>query len=324
MPLSTILTRRAALTGIGGGALALAAGPGFAAAPLLGPMRPVANRVTLGGFEVVTILDGGAVMDGPHPIFGENVDAAKVQALVAENDLPETKMEITFTPVLVNTGKELILFDTGNGEGARPGRGQLRQNLAAAGYAPEDVDIVVLTHFHPDHIGGLMEGGAPAYPNARYVTSGAEYDFWSAEERLSGPTERSAKLTQANVVPLRDKITFIKPGDDVVGGVTALDASGHTPGMMGYHFESEGQRLALIADTANHFVASVQRPDWHVRFDMDKEKAVAARKRVLGMIAADGIPFTGYHMPFPALGYLTEKGEGFAYSPETYQFETQG
>lgn len=317
---STIITRRAALTTMAGG-LALAAGPSFASAPMLGSLRPMVNRVTLGAFEVTTIMDGAVVLDGPHPIFGQNVEAAEVQALAAENGLPTEKMEISFTPVLVNTGSQLVLFDTGNGEGARPGRGNLRPQLAAAGYKPEDVDVVVITHFHPDHIGGLMEGGAPAYPNATYVTGATEYDFWSAEDKLTGGTERVAKITQSNVVPLRDQMKFIKPGDSVASGIDAVDAFGHTPGMIAYHIESEGKRLMLISDTANHFVVSMQRPDWHVRFDGDKEAAAASRKRILGMIAADKIPFTGYHMPFPALGYLEAHGEGFHYVPETYQFE---
>ncbi len=324
MPRNAPLTRRAALAGLSGAGLALAASPAFSAAPMLGPLRPTVNRVKLGAFEVTTIWDGAAVLDGPHPIFGENQEAAAVQALAAENGLPGDKMEISFTPVLVNTGSELILFDTGNGEGARPGRGNLRPHLEAAGYSPEQVDVVVLTHMHPDHIGGMMEGGAPAFPNARYVTAAAEYDFWSPEERLSGPTERVATLVQSNVKPMAEKMTFIKPGDSVASGVEAIDAAGHTPGMTNWHIESEGQRLVIIADTANHFVVSMQRPDWHVRFDMDKEGAAATRKRVLGMIAADGIPFTGYHMPFPGIGYLEAAGEGFHYTAAAYQFAVRG
>lgn len=316
MTLHAPITRRAALAGLG----ALAAAPAFAAAPMLGPLRPVANRVKLGGFEVTTILDGAAVLDGPHPIFGENQEAAAVEALMAENGLPPKKVEFTFVPVLVNTGTALVLFDTGNGEGARPGRGELRPNLAAAGYKPEDVDVVVLTHMHPDHIGGTMEGGAPAFPNARYVVGAAEYDFWSAPERLSGPTERVAGLVKSNVVPLAEKTTFIKAGDAVASGIEAVDASGHTPGMLAFHIESEGRRLMLTTDVANHFVASMQRPDWHVRFDMDKAGAAATRRRLLGMIAADRIAFTGYHMPFPGLGYLDAAGDGFRYSPAAYQF----
>ena len=323
MPQSTLISRREALVGLAA-AGSLAASPSIAGAPLLGPLTPVANRVVLGGFEVTTIFDGGIVLDGPHPIFGQNVEASEVEALVAANGLPPTKMEIGFTPVVVNTGSELVLFDTGNGAGRRPNAGHLRERLGAAGYKPEDIDKIVITHMHPDHIGGLMEDGAPAFPNATYVTGAAEYDFWSPEERLTGGTERVAKLVQSNVKPLAEKMSFIKPGDAVASGIEAVDAFGHTPGMLNFHIESDGKRVMLIADTANHFVASMQRPDWHVRFDGDKEKAAATRKRILGMISADKIPFTGYHMPFPAMGYLEAKGEGFHYSPETYQFEAAG
>ena len=321
---SGILTRRAALTGIAAAGAALMAGPALSAAQMLGPLRQTANRVKLGGFEVTTILDGAVVLDGPYPIFGGYASEAEVQALAAENKLPPSKLEIGFTPVLVNTGKELILFDTGNGAGTRPARGNLRPGLAAAGYTPEDVDIVVITHMHPDHIGGIMEDGAPAYRNATYVTAAAEYDFWSPEDKLSGGTERVTKIVRASLVPMVEKIRFIKPGDSVVSGIEAIDASGHTPGQMAYHIESEGKRLVLIADVANHFVVALQRPDWHVRFDMDKEKAVATRKSILGMIAADGVPFTGYHMPFPAMGWLSPKGPGYEFIPATYQFAAGG
>ncbi|MEO0360725.1 MAG: MBL fold metallo-hydrolase [Pseudomonadota bacterium] len=315
-------TRRATL----GGLAAAAALPAVsqAAAPMLGASRPVVNRVTLGGFEVTTIFDGAITLDGPHPIFGENAEAAAVEALAAENNLPPKTMEIGFTPVVVNTGEQLILFDAGNGAGRRPNAGHLRERLAEAGYTPDQIDVVVITHMHPDHIGGLMEDGSPAFPNASYVTSSAEYDFWSPEERMSGPTERVATLVNSNVKPLAEKFSFIAPGDSVASGIEAVDASGHTPGHTAYHIESEGQRLLLIADLANHFVVSMQRPDWHVRFDMDKEKAVAARKRILGMIAADGIPFAGYHMPFPAVGFLEAEGEGFRYSAAAYQFAVSG
>lgn len=292
---------------------------GTAASPF--PSRPVANRFMVGAFEVTTIFDGAVQLDGPHPIFGANVDAAEVMKLAEENFLPGSKMEIGFTPTVIRNGGNTILFDSGNGDstGRRPNAGNLVQNMALIGIKAEDVTHVLLTHFHPDHIGGLVEGGKTTFPNAVYVANAAEYDFWIADERLSGPTERVGKLVQSNVKPFAEKFTFIKPGDSVVSGLTAIDASGHTPGHTAYHIEDGGERVLLIGDACNHYVVSLQRPDWHVRFDMDKEKAVQTRKSLLGMIAADKIPFIGYHMPFPSVGYVAPKGDSFKYEPASYQ-----
>ncbi|MEO1331489.1 MAG: MBL fold metallo-hydrolase [Pseudomonadota bacterium] len=318
------VSRRGALLGLAGaaGASAFAGAPiaARAEAPLAGVSRPTFYRFKLGGFEVTTLLDGAVQLPGPHPIFGQDQDAGAVADLAEANFLPADQMEIGFTVTIVNTGNEVILFDTGNGPGdRRPAAGQLYARLADAGLSPEQIDVVVLTHFHPDHIGGLMEDGAPAFPNARYVTNAVEYDFWSAEDKLSGGTERVARLTQSNVAPLAEKMSFIKPGEDVVSGVTAVDGSGHTPGHTVYNVESEGRRLMVTADVANHYVVSLQKPEWHVRFDMDKEAAGQARKQVFGMIAADRIPFVGYHMPFPAVGYVEPLGDGFRFVPASYQ-----
>ncbi len=321
-----VLSRRGLIKGTAAAGLAAATtgalpGAASAKAPLLGAERPGHYRFELGDFEVTTLLDGAIKLDGPHPIFGENVEEAEVHALAEKNYLPPSQMAISFTPVIVNTGEQVIMFDSGNGAGRRPDAGHLAELFEQAGYAPGEVDIVVLTHFHPDHIGGLMEDGAPLFPNASYVTNEVEYDFWRAEDKLTGGTERVAKLTQSNVVPLAEKMTFIKAGGDVVSGITAVDAAGHTPGHTAFHVESAGKRLMITADTANHYVVSLQRPDWHVRFDMDKEDAIASRKSVFGMIAADRIPFTGYHMPAPSVGYVEQIDGGFRYVPASYQLD---
>src|SRR5690606_32314110 len=147
----------------------------------------------------------------------------------------------------------------------------------------------------------------------------AEYDFWTADERLTGATENSARAVQSNVAPLAERMTFLGDGDEVVSGISAMLATGHTPGHMIFNLESDGKRLVLTADTANHYVASLQRPDWHVRFDMDKDEGAATRRRVFDMIAAERIPFIGYHMPFPALGYIEPLDQGYRFVPVSYQ-----
>ncbi len=320
------LSRRHLLTSAAGAVtLASLTDAGFstaqAAAPLQGTFAPSHYRFKLGAFEITTINDGAVQLDGPHPIFGQNVEATQVQDLMVKNYLPPTRMEIGFTPVIINTGSEVILFDTGNGNRNRPKTGLLAARLAQAGLSVAQIDKVVITHAHPDHISGLIEDGKAIFPNARYFMGAVEYDFWSPKDKLSGNTERVAKLVQSKVVPLADKFTFIKNEDSVASGITALDAFGHTPGHTIFHIESEGNRLMLMADTVNHFVASLQRPDWHVRFDMDKAQAGTTRKRLFDLLATDRIPFAGYHMPFPALGFV-EKSDGpsYRYIPVSYQF----
>jgi glyoxylase-like metal-dependent hydrolase (beta-lactamase superfamily II) len=314
----TLLTRRSVLaTGAAGAALGLS--QAHAAAPLMGSWRPTYRRVKLGAFEVTTLLDGAAPVPNPQGIFGQDQSVETVEGLLSANNLPTDMMEFTFLPTVVNTGSELILFDTGNGAGAQPARGNLLTAMEAAGYSADQVDVVVITHMHPDHIGGMMTDGAPTFPNARYVMGATEYDFWNASERVGTGAEGIHTMVRNMLTPMAERTTFIQPGDSVVSGIEAMAAFGHTPGHMVYHIESEGSRVVLTADAANHFVLSLQRPDWEVRFDMDKAAAAQTRKDLFGMLAADGVPFIGYHMPYPAMGFVEAAGEGFDYTPVSYQ-----
>jgi glyoxylase-like metal-dependent hydrolase (beta-lactamase superfamily II) len=307
------LTRRDAMTACAALPLAAAlpAAPAAANAPPLGALQTPAFRFPLGGFEVTALLAGARVTDKPHETFGLNASPEAFAAASAAAFIPADRTRNHFTPVAVNTGAELILFDTGlsaEGTGAA---------LAAAGIDPAQVDVVVLTHMHGDHIGGLMaaDGVTPFYPNARYATGQAEFDHWAAQGNEG---------FEKNVRPLADKMTFLADGAAPVSGITAILAAGHTPGHMAYHIESDGQRLMLTADTANHYVWSLQYPDWEVRFDADKAMAAATRRTLFGQIAADRIPFIGYHMPFPALGFAEAQDAGFRFVPHSYQMLLQG
>ncbi|MBN2629011.1 MAG: MBL fold metallo-hydrolase [Rhodobacteraceae bacterium] len=305
------LSRRSALFAAAAApfAPALLTRPAFAAAEMKGAATPGFNRFKLGAFEVTTLLVGSRTGDKPQETFGTNATPEEFAALSAANFLPVDKSHTFFTPTIVNTGSELVLFDTGLAPQAITGV------LAAAGYTPDQVDVVVLTHMHGDHIGGMAGDAGVTFANARYVTGAIEHNHWSAAANEG---------FDAKVKPQNDKMTFLDDGGAVSPGITAMAAFGHTPGHMAYMLESDGQRLALTVDAANHYVWSLQKPDWEVRFDMDKAAAAATRRALFGMLAAERVPFVGYHMPFPGVGYVEAAGDGFRYVPTSYQMMLNG
>jgi glyoxylase-like metal-dependent hydrolase (beta-lactamase superfamily II) len=290
---------------------------------MLGASKPSWARFKLGSFELTMIADSDAFIDGPFPIVGANSSQADVEQLMRDNLLPPATYQPGFTPMIVNTGREVVIFDTGNGESGfikRPNGGWLASLLGSAGFAPEQIDLVVLSHGHLDHVAGIMEGGKPLFPNARYVISGTEYNFWAPEGKHAGQLEQLAAVFRANVVPVAEKTRFLKPGEDVVSGIRSLDAPGHTPGHLAFMLESDGQQMLFWGDCAHHQVASLARPDWHCAFDIDKEQGAATRKRIYDMAAAERLPVAGYHMPFPSLGYVERRAEGgYRWLAHTYQ-----
>ncbi|MEO0487533.1 MAG: MBL fold metallo-hydrolase [Pseudomonadota bacterium] len=281
-----------------------AAGGHAAVAP-----APVARSFAVGEFTVTTLLAGSGTRGEPQGTFGMNVSAEEFAAVSAENFISADSYVGSFTPVLVQTGSETILFDTG-----LPGDG-VPNALASVGLSPADITHVVLTHMHPDHIGGMTNDAGEVYTNAAYIAGSTEYNFWNG----LGAGNRIFDLMSAKVMPFAERMTFLDDGGAVRSGITAMDASGHTPGHMAYMIESGGDQLLITADMANHHVWSLANPDWEVRFDADKAAAAATRRRVLGMLAADRIPMVGYHMPFPAAGYVEARGDGFHWVPVTYQ-----
>lgn len=298
------LTRRQAMAGTAALPFATTlAGTARAQAPATS--LPRFRDFTLGDFKVTTLLAGSRPVENPQGIFGMNVSEEAFAEASAANFIPTDMAQFFFTPTVVNTGSEVILFDAGLSSAGTA------DALSTAGYAPGDITHVVLTHMHGDHIGGLSDdSGAETFSNAAYVTGQVEYDAWAAMENDG---------FEAKVRPLADKMSFLGDGDSVRSGITAMAAFGHTPGHMAYMLESNGEQLMLMADTANHYVWSLAYPDWEVRFDADKAAAAETRRRVLGMAAADRIPLIGYHMPFPGLGFVETRGDGFHYVPHSYQ-----
>ena len=271
--------------------------------------RSATRRFQIGTFTVTMLLDGATTRDEPQSIFGMNISPEEFAEVSAANFIPADDFTLSFTPVLVEAGDDKILFDTGLGQGGST------TALAEIGLTPSDITHVVLTHYHPDHIGGLMQDGADVFANAAYVTGQTEYDFWTG----AGADSNLGQAVAASVVPLAERMSFIGDGDSPRSGITAVEAFGHTPGHMAYMIEDDGAQLLLTADMANHYVWSFARPDWGFSFDGDKEAASASRRNVLGMLAADKVPMIGYHMPFPAAGFVETRGDGFRFVPVSYQ-----
>lgn len=305
----TRISRRSILAA--GAAMPVAAGlsalPARAGGHAAAVQNAIQNTFALGDFQVSTLLAGTRTVDeNIQGIFGMNVSPEEFAEVSRQNFIPADKSQFFFTPTVVRTGSDVVLFDTGLSAAGTTAA------LKAAGIMPEDVTVVVITHMHGDHVGGMTgEDGSLTYANARYVTGQAEFDHWNGTDN---------ETFAGKVKPFAERFEFIGDGASVASGITGMAAFGHTPGHMAYMVESGGEQLLLIADAANHYVWSLAYPDWEVRFDIDKAAAAATRKKLLGMAAADRIPLIGYHMPFPGMGFVDTRGEGgFHYVPATYQ-----
>ncbi len=308
------LTRRAALAGVAAAPIAatVASRPAIAAGHDAHARKPLhARAFNVGDFTVHSLLAGTAIREtGMQATFAGGATDEEFATVAAENFIPGDAGQFYFTPTLVDTGSQKILFDTGlNAAG-------ITQALKDAGTTPDDIDVVVLTHMHPDHIGGMAgEDGTATFANARFITAAKEYDFWSKMDAGN----RVGDVVAAKVTPQAEKMTFIEDGGEIASGVTGVAAFGHTPGHMAVMLESAGAQMVLTADLANHYVFAFAHPEWETSFDMDKAAATAARKNILGMLAADRLPMIGYHMPFPAAGYVESRGNGFRFVPASYQ-----
>ena len=287
---------------------------------MLQSIRPIYQRFTFGETEVTTILDGTHVRSPLNPPFAMDKDETELEEIGRANRLPWDLFENSYTPTLIKVGDELVLVDVGFGQGGREsGTGHLRERLREVGHAPEDVSIVVFTHVHPDHILGVNEGDGLAFPNARHMIGRREFDAWLSGDEIPSRRDANRQMFMELIVPLADRLTFLEDGDQVVSGLTAEAAYGHSVGHLMFRLESAGKQLLVWGDVANHYVYSVQYPESPVGFDDDRSSAAATRKRVLEMAATDELLICGHHMPCPSVGYIERSGAGYRWVPASYQ-----
>ncbi len=284
-------------------------------------VRPHVYQFNFGDSIITNMLEGHVTRDDLHPFVATNATADDVQQLAKRYKIPYPKLEHSFVTTLIQTPDALIAFDPGFGENApMPSAGFFNASLGTAGFSVDDIDMVVISHCHPDHIGNLMTGGKPTFPNAQIVFGRTEFDYWKRGENISDMRKHTLSLFEKVALPLIDKIRFIEPDESIVSGLTAVNAFGHSAGHLAFHYESKGQELLMLNDTVAHYLASFANPDWHFSMDDDPDMAATTRRRVLDMAATSGIPVIGFHLPFPAIGFVEKNTDSFEFRPASYQF----
>ena len=324
----TEFNRRRILTGAAAATAAtalapFAAPPARAAAPLAGKQAPSFYRSKLGDFEITVVNDGARAIPLP-PTFVRNVPIEQVLAAAEAAYMPKGSIVAPFNPIVVNTGAKLVLIDTGYGPGVAPTVGLLPATLAAAGIDPKAIEIVLISHMHGDHILGLKTpDGALAFPNAEIKVPAVDWTFWMSDENMSKAPEGFQKASfgfnRKIFANLADKVTRYEWGKEVAPGITAVDASGHTPGHTAFVIASGSGRLFFQADVSIVPDLFLRNPDWHIMFDSDPDKAVQTRRRIYDMASAEKILVAGYHFPFPGLGYIEKAGTGYRLVPAAWQ-----
>jgi glyoxylase-like metal-dependent hydrolase (beta-lactamase superfamily II) len=307
-------TRRQFLTAVAGLAAAETMGsPGGLA------QQAPAKTFTLGEFAITVLSDGHLVV--PSPFLARNASPEDLNAAMRDAGQRGDRVNTPTNITLVRTQSEVILIDTGSGPHYMPTAGSLAENMAAAGIDRNSVTKVVFTHAHPDHLWGTFDDfdNEPMFPNASYVISAAEWNFWMAEDVASRlPVERQnfAPGAKRNLNAIKDKVWMIKPGDDIVTGVRAIDTSGHTPGHLSIEIASGRDAVIVLADALTHAIISFAHPEWMPAADHhDPEGAVVTRKTLLDRLATDRNRVIGFHLPFPGIGVVERRGIAYRFVP---------
>ena len=320
------LTRRHALLGAAVGSGVLAAGrasPALAKAPLAGSPAPYFYRFKFGTGEATIVSDGTLPLGDPHTNF-TGLSPQEMDKQLTDSFLPTSNAVLEQNILILNTGDRLILFDTGMGslQLFGPTTGKLLKTMKQAGIDPKDIDAVVMSHAHVDHCGGCVgDDGKSNFPNAQFYITQADFEFWTNSANV--PKEFGAFLDTArkNLLPVRDRLVFIKDGQEILPGVTAMAAPGHTIGHTIFMIGNGNSQLCYLGDLTHHPVLLMEKPLTQFAYDTDPALSAQTRVKMLTMLAEKRIPILAYHFAWPGIGHVAKQGEGFRYFPEAMKME---
>lgn len=298
-------------------AAACLAGPAWAGAPMAKTPAPGWSRLMLGQFEITPLSDG--TVDLPvDQLLAQ--DKKKTLDTLAKAHL-KAPLETSANAYLINTGSKLVMIDGGAGSFFGPTLGRLAANIKAAGYQPEQIDEIYITHFHGDHVGGLVNGAQMVFPNATVRASKKEADYWLSQanmDKAKGKDGFKAAMAAVNPYVKAGKFKPFEGDVELVPGVRAQAAPGHTPGHTTYLVESGGQKLHLVGDLIHVAAVQMENPAVTIEFDSDQKAAAAPRKKAFDAAAKGGYLIGGAHLQFPGMGYLALDGKGYRFIPVNY------
>lgn len=299
--------------------LAACSGPSAETAPTPAaePPSQEVRRFSIGGMTGIALHDGAIALPNDNKVLGVGRTPEEVAAVLAGAGLPSDTLHLSIQPLVVKAGGRVLLFDTGAGHYMGEGAGKLGAALAEAGVTADSVTDVFISHLHGDHVGGLVDAeGNPAFPNASIRISEPE---WQTLQGLNDRTAAAFGLAQYKQVVMAigpDAAPFKAGGEVLPGMVRAVEVKGHTPGHSAFRIGSGASSLLYIGDSMHHHVISVQKPEWTIAFDTDAAVGAASRASLLEELSASGQRVYAVHFPFPGLGRVEKRADGYAWVPE--------